>query len=39
MAIQIRSEDDRRLVKHLSKKSKRKKVHVYYNKRNKSRKI
>lgn len=33
MAIQIRSEQDRRLVASLRKKSKKKKINVYFNKR------
>lgn len=36
MAINIRSEDDRRLIGHLRKKSKKKKINVYFNKKNQS---
>lgn len=33
--IHIKSEEDRRLVGHLRKKSKKKKINVYFNKRDK----
>lgn len=35
MVIHVRSEQDRRLLGHIRKKSKKKRVHVYYNKKDK----
>lgn len=37
--IPIRSETDRRLIGHLKKKSRKKKIHVYFNKKSATRTI